>query len=264
MMPEKIFMIRALLGFGGVLFFLILEALAPYRPNTVSKVKRWKTNITLSVFNSAAISLLFAGQTIKISQDVTARQAGLLNMAGMPGWLKILATVIFMDLILYIWHFLNHKVPFLWRFHNVHHTDLNMDVSTAMRFHIGELSIFAVIKMPLLLFLGADVMGVVVFESLLLLAAQFHHSSLKAPGWFEKIFWVLFVPPSMHRIHHSVVIKERDTNFGTIFSFWDRMLGTFLDGVDQNKIRIGVGAYQNPDRLKLHNLLIMPFAHSDK
>jgi sterol desaturase/sphingolipid hydroxylase (fatty acid hydroxylase superfamily) len=182
----------------------------------------------------------------------------------MPHWLKVIVAVIFMDFMLYIWHLLNHEMPLFWRFHRVHHTDLNMDVSTATRFHIGELSISAVIKIGLIFFIGADIVSIIIFESLLVLSAQFHHSSLKVPAWFENLFWPLFVPPSMHRVHHSVVIRERDTNYGTIFSIWDRMFGTLLKQVDQDKIIIGMGAYREPDKLKLHHLLLMPFTRAVK
>jgi sterol desaturase/sphingolipid hydroxylase (fatty acid hydroxylase superfamily) len=134
-----------------------------------------------------------------------------------------------------------------------------MDVSTASRFHIGELSISAVIKIGLILLLGADLVGLILFEILVVLTSQFHHSSLKVPVWFERIYQIFFVPPSMHRIHHSVVIKERDSNYGTIFSIWDRALGTLTSNVDQAKLRIGVGAYQRADKLYFHQLLWMPF-----
>jgi sterol desaturase/sphingolipid hydroxylase (fatty acid hydroxylase superfamily) len=134
-----------------------------------------------------------------------------------------------------------------------------MDVSSATRFHIGDLSISAVIKISLIFFLGASALGVLIFESVVVFCAQFHHSSLKVPVWFEAIFWTLFVPPSMHRIHHSVIIKERNTNYGTIFSLWDRFLGTLLKDVDQAGIRIGVGAYRKPEKLNFHQLLTTPF-----
>ena len=252
-------LIRALLFWGGVLFFLVIELLVPYRVSTVSKVKRWINNIALTAFNSLILQLVFAGAVVRTAMYVTTHQLGVLNMVALPSWIKLLATVAFMDFMLYIWHLLNHEVPFLWRFHRVHHSDLNMDVSTATRFHIGELAMSAVIKISLVFFLGASLLGVLIFESVLVLCAQFHHSSLKVPGWLEAVFWILFVPPSMHRIHHSVVIKERNTNYGTIFSTWDRWLGTLLTDIAQQKIRIGVGAYQKPDKLNLHHLLAMPF-----
>ena len=252
-------LIRAALFWGGLLFFLVLELFRPYRGNSVSKGKRWTNNITLTIFNSVILHLLFAGAIVATAAYATAHKLGVLNMVAMPPWAKVLVTVVFMDFMLYVWHLLNHEVPLLWRFHRVHHSDLNMDVSTATRFHIGELAISAVIKISLVFFLGASPLGVAIFESVLVLCAQFQHSSVKVPGWFETVFWILFVPPSMHRIHHSVVIKERDTNYGTIFSLWDRCLGTLLRDVDQNGIRIGVGAYRKPEKLNFPQLLIMPF-----
>ena len=251
--------IRLSLFWGSLLFFLVLELLVPYRPSSVSKVTRWINNIALTVFNSLILQLVFAGAVVRIAMYVSTHRLGVLNMVELPAWVELLVTVAFMDFMLFIWHLLNHEVPFIWRFHRVHHSDLNMDVSTATRFHIGELAISAVIKISLIFFLGASPLGVLIFESALVLCAQFHHSSLKVPRWFETIFWILFVPPSMHRIHHSVVIKERNTNYGTIFSTWDRWLGTLLTGVDQKRLLIGVGAYQKPEELNFHHLLAMPF-----
>ncbi len=250
--------VRLSLFWGGLLFFLVLELLAPYRKSSVSKVKRWMNNMALTVFNSLILQLAFAGAIFRTATYVTTHQLGVLNMLALSAWVKLLVTVAFMDFTLYIWHLLNHEVPFLWRFHRVHHSDLNMDVSTATRFHIGELALSAVIRVCLVFFLGASPFGVLIFESALVLCAQFEHSSLKIPGWFETIFWVMFVPPSMHRIHHSVVIKERNTNYGTILSVWDRWLGTLLTDVDQDQIRIGMGAYQKPEKLDFHHLLAMP------
>jgi sterol desaturase/sphingolipid hydroxylase (fatty acid hydroxylase superfamily) len=251
--------IRLWLFWGGILFFLILELSVPYRESSVSKVKRWANNLSLTLFNSIIINLIFAGAIIGTATYVQSHHLGILHLIPSPQWLKILFAVAFMDFMLYIWHFLNHEMPFLWRFHRVHHSDLNMDVSTATRFHLGELAISAVIKIAVIFFLGVGPLSVVIFESAVVFFAQVHHSSLKVPKWFETIYWVLFVPPSMHRIHHSVVIKERNTNYGTIFSFWDRFLGTLLTRVAQDKIRIGVGAYRKPERLHFPHLLIMPF-----
>ena len=262
MIDTETSLIRASVFWGGLRVFLVLELLRPYRPSSVSKGKRWTNNIALTIFNSLILYLLFAGAIVATATYVTVHKLGVLNMVAMPPWAKVLVTLAFMDFMLYVWHLLNHEVPFLWRFHRVHHSDLNMDVSTATRFHIGELGISAVIKISLVFFLGASPLGVAIFESALVLCAQFHHSSVKVPKWFETAFWVFFVPPSMHRIHHSVVIKERDTNYGTIFSTWDRWLGTLLRDVDQDGIRIGVGAYRKPEKLKFHQLLIMPFTRA--
>ncbi|MFQ5965415.1 MAG: sterol desaturase family protein [Candidatus Scalinduaceae bacterium] len=254
--------IRMLVFCGGILFFLIIELIVPYRPSYVSKVKRWVNNILLTIFNSLILQLVFSATIIATVHYVTTNRLGVMNleqMSVLPHWVIIIITIIFLDFVLYIWHILNHIMPLLWRFHRVHHSDLNMDVSTATRFHIGELAISAVIKIALIYFIGATLKTVIIYESAMVFCAQFHHSSLKVPGWFETIFWILFVPPSMHRIHHSVITKEMDSNYGTILSIWDRIIGTLITDVDQNKISIGIGAYQDTTKLNFHHLLVMPF-----
>jgi len=251
--------IRLLLFWGALLFLLSLEILVPYRPSSESKVKRWINNLAITLFNSIILNLIFSTTIVLTANYVQTYKMGVLNMVQAPTWFKIFVTVVFMDFMLYVWHLLNHEMPLLWRFHRVHHSDLNMDVSTATRFHIVELAISAVIKICIIFFLGASPVGVLIFESFVVLCAQFHHSSLRVPKWFETLWWIFFVPPSMHRIHHSVIIKERNTNYGTIFSLWDRLLGTLLTNVDQGKIRIGVGAYPKQAKLNFHQLLAMPF-----
>jgi sterol desaturase/sphingolipid hydroxylase (fatty acid hydroxylase superfamily) len=264
MAPQNLALLKMILFWGGLLLFLALEQLIPYRPSSISRIRRWATNLGLAVFNSLILNLLFVSLIIQTATYVTEKKMGVLNLYPLPYGMKLFVTVLFFDLILYVWHLLNHEMPFFWRFHRVHHSDLNMDVSTASRFHIGELTISAGIKIGLIFFLGADLVGLTLFESLLVLTSQFHHSSLRVPAWFERIYWTLFVPPSMHRIHHSVVIKERNSNYGTIFSLWDRVLGTLVRRVDQLKIRIGIGAYQKAEQLQFNRLLIMPFTKAVK
>jgi len=252
-------MLRGGVFFGGLALFLALELMIPYRKPSVSKTKRWFINLGLTVFNSALLRLAFAGAAMATSAYVTANHIGVLYLVELPHWLRLVITIVFLDFMLWVWHLLNHVVPLLWRFHRVYHTDLNMDVSTATRFHVGELAISECIKLGLIYLLGAELLGVVLFEAAIVLSAQFHHSSLKVPAWLERVWLVLFVPPSMHRIHHSVVIKERNTNYGTIFSLWDRWLGTLLWEVDQASLKIGVGGHYDEKKLGLGHLLVMPF-----
>lgn len=244
---------------AGLAVFLALELAAPYRQGALSKVKRWAVNLGLTAFNSLALALTLGTASLGVSGYVSQRGLGFLNAFEAPYWLKFILGLAFLDFMLYVWHLLNHEMPLLWRFHRVHHSDMFMDVSTATRFHLGELLPSAVIKLGLIYLSGADPALVLSFESLVVLCAQFHHSSLRVPAWFERLFIALFVPPSMHRIHHSVKIKERNTNYGTIFSLWDRIMGTLLMAVDQAGIRIGVGGHFDPARLGLPRLLAMPF-----
>lgn len=263
MLDANAALIRLAIFWGGLVLFLLLELLSPYRPPSVPKLRRWAINLGLTALNTLVLTALFGTAILATAQYVTTNSLGALNLLGargLPHGLRVLLTVVFMDFMLYVWHLLNHEVPLMWRFHRVHHTDLNMDVSTATRFHIGELSLSAIIKIGLIYLIGADPLSVIIFESSLVLCAQFHHSSLRVPAWLERAWWVLFVPPSMHRIHHSVRIRERNSNYGTIFSLWDRVMGTLVAGVDQDGIRIGVGGHFDQAKLGLGRLLVMPFS----
>ena len=237
---------------------LMLELMIPYRVSTVSKGRRWVTNISLTIFNGVVLNLIFGAALLGTTVYATTSQTGLLYLLDLPPWIRMLTVVALMDFILYVWHLLNHEMPTLWRFHRVHHSDLNMDASTATRFHIGELTISAVIKIGVIFLLGVRLAELIVFETILVMTAQFQHSVIRVPQWFERYYWILLVPPSMHRIHHSVIIRERNTNYGTIFSIWDRILGTLLKMVDQDRIKIGLGAYRDFAKLRLGSLLIMP------
>jgi sterol desaturase/sphingolipid hydroxylase (fatty acid hydroxylase superfamily) len=255
---------RLMIFVGGLSLFLLLEWFVPYRTPTVSKVRRWFINLSLAGANSVILMVLFGSAMAATLVYGASRQWGLLYTVALPFWAKIIVSVVILDFLLYLWHVLNHEAPFFWRFHRVHHSDLNMDVATATRFHIGELAMSAVIRMAVILLLGVGWLELLVFDGLVLLCTQFHHSSLKVPLLFERLYWVLFVPPSMHRIHHSVIIKERNTNYGAIFSVWDRVFGTLLKQVDQAGIRIGIGAYPRQEELNLYRLLIMPFTRPVK
>ena len=251
-------LVRFCIFFGGILFFLLLELTISYREDSIPKLNRWLTNLGLTVLNCIILKLAFAAVIINCAIYVTEKKLGLFNMVQMPYWLKLFATVIFMDFMHYVMHLLSHQIPLMWRFHRIHHSDLNVDVSTATRYHTGEMIIAAIVKIGLVFFIGADLFGIVLIECVLVITEQFHHSCIRVPLWFEKAYGVLFIPPSMHRIHHSVENEERDSNYGTIFSFWDRFFGTLLTDVDQNRIWVGVNGQLQIKKLRMHRLLEMP------
>jgi len=253
-------LMRLLVFLGGLIVFCVAELVKPYRRPTVSRTRRWAENLGLTLFNNFFLALMAALVIVPVLVLVEQKKLGVLNMVDLPYWAKMIIGVLFLDLMLYVWHLLTHELPFMWRFHRVHHADLNMDVSTATRFHLGELFISLFITAWHIMFLGIDLFMLLTFQSLVLVTSQFHHSSVSVPAWFEKYFYILFVPPSMHRIHHSVKIRERNTNYGTILSIWDRMFGTLVTDVEQEGIVIGVGAYmKSPEKLTFGGLLAMPF-----
>lgn len=244
---------------GGLVLFLILELAAPYRDRSVSKMRRWLNNIGFGILNYGLMQFAFIAILLNIANYVTQQQIGLVHFVTLPRWLKIVDTVILMDFFLYLWHVLLHRLPVLWRVHRVHHTDLDVDASSALRFHVIEVAASAIVRMGIVFFIGADPAGVLAFELIYLIADQFRHSGFKLPQTFESVFWILFVPPAMHRIHHSVDRGERHTNFGTIFSIWDRFFGTLRTGVNQRDLWYGVDGHIQEKKLDFHHLLVMPF-----
>jgi sterol desaturase/sphingolipid hydroxylase (fatty acid hydroxylase superfamily) len=183
----------------------------------------------------------------------------LLNWLGLPGWAAVIATFLFLDYAYWWWHWANHMVPVFWRFHNVHHTDLDLDVSTAARFHFGEM-IFSVgfLSVAVAVFGIAPIMLLVFFITLEA-ATLFHHSNWRLPIKIERILNLIIVTPRMHGIHHSIVQRETNSNWGTIFCWWDKFHRTLRRDVPQDAITIGVAAYREEHELTLGKLFALPF-----
>lgn len=256
---ESLYSLKPYFYWAGVVIFLLIELAYSYREPTVSKTKRWLTNLPLSIINGTVYHLLFTASLISLAKDVEMRSLGLLNTFTAPLWLKIVLGILILDFFIYLWHLLTHNIPLLWRFHRVHHSDLNMDVSTANRFHLGEFLVTGLIRMALIYTFGIPWGAYVFFEIMVNISVQFQHSSLKLHSSFQKMWALIFVPPLLHRIHHSQVRKECDSNYGVIFSLWDRLAGTLVTNVDQEKIVTGTRQYLNFDKLNFWSLQLIPF-----
>ncbi len=241
------------------LILLILENYFPLRKVVISRLERINRNISLAVIGYLVIKLLLLPHLISFSKIVEEKNWGILNLVEFSYGIKIALSIILMDFTLYFWHLANHKIPFLWRFHLVHHTDLEMDVSTASRFHFGELVLSVFFRAFQILIFGIDPIGLLIFETSVTFFAFFHHSNTKLPLFLERALNKVIVTPRMHAIHHSQILKETDSNFTTIFSFWDRPFKTLVLNIPQKDIIIGVSSYPDPKELKLVNLIILPF-----
>jgi len=243
----------------GILIFLIFEYLIPFRTAVLSKLNRWRINFTVNLTNVVIIDLCFISLLKKTSIFSGNYQFDLFNKFQLSSLWRIVITIIVLDLITYFWHRLNHTIPFLWRFHRVHHTDLEIDVSSASRFHFGEVTGTTFITYSLMLFLGATIFEVRIFQVILFLMAQLGHSNVRLWSSLEGFLMLFLVPPSMHRIHHSEVKEETDSNYGTIFSIWDRLFGTFRKKLEQEEIVFGLKEFKNPNELTVRKLLALPF-----
>lgn len=250
---------RLALAAGLLLAGLALESLWPLRRATRSKPKRVAVNLALAVTATLILRATFYPLVLSAATAVSARHWGLLGLMPLASRWRTALGILTLDYTLYLWHRLNHGPALLWRFHNVHHADLDMDVSTASRFHFGELILSSGFRAGQIVLLGIDPVTLILFETLITSAAQFHHANVRLPIRLERALNLLFVTPRMHGIHHSLVQGETDSNYSTIFSFWDRLHGTNRLGVPQGDIVIGVPGYRNEEELKFWGCVLLPF-----
>ncbi len=222
------------------IFFALLEKIFPLRENTIEWTSRVKDNILLAVFGLPFTRLLIYPVVTKLALQFQATQRGLLPGLNLSEGLLIILSFILLDYLLYWWHRLNHRISFLWRFHQVHHADPEMDASTALRFHFGELLLSASVRVGLIAVFGFSLKVLIVFDVLVTGCALFHHSNLKLHPRLEEVLRLFMVTPSFHQNHHSYFQKETDSNFSTILSFWDRLHQTHTKEQKAQSVTIGL------------------------
>jgi sterol desaturase/sphingolipid hydroxylase (fatty acid hydroxylase superfamily) len=237
----------------------ILETKFSLRKRVQNKWKRMVINFIVSIPAFVLLRLLFIPAMIWLAVKNLQWQFGLNYLYDLQTWIEAVIAFVLLDYSNYIWHILLHKLPFMWRFHLVHHTDLDLDITTAFRFHFGEMIGSIFFRGAAVILTGASPALVLIYEIVFEAATQFHHSNTRLPFQFEKLLNKLIVTPRMHGIHHSVVRNETDSNYSTIFSFWDRLHKTIRVNIHQNEIITGVPMYADAKELTIGNLLKMPF-----
>jgi len=242
-----------------VLLF-VLEQVVPLRKRTRPLLRRFVKNLVLTGAVFLVGSLLVRRAGLGTSQWITDRGFGALFLIPLPGWGRIAIGFLLMDLTFYRWHRANHRIRLLWRFHNVHHIDPDLDVSTSFRFHLVEIGYSSVFRVFQVLLIGADPLTYAIYETVFSAETMFHHSNIRLPIELERWVNKMIVTPRMHGIHHSAVAPETNSNYGVIFPWWDRLSKTLTLNVPQSSIRIGVPGYLEVHDNRLRNLLIMPFA----
>ncbi len=249
--------------FAGVLLLMALwEFLAPRRRLTVARPVRWTSNLGLTALNTLAVRFLVPLGAIGTAVLAQERGWGLLNNVSVPAWLAVVLSVVALDLFIYLQHVMFHAVPLLWRLHMVHHADLDFDTTTGVRFHTIEILLSMGIKMAAVVLLGAPAVGVVAFEVLLNATSLFNHGNVRFPVRLDRLLRLLVVTPEMHRVHHSVIPSETNSNFGFNLPWWDFLFGTYkaqpADGHEQ--MTIGLEQFRDEKRAdRLHWMLLLPF-----
>lgn len=244
---------------GIFVFLFIIESVSQLRARKENRIKRAIINSLVAFPGFIALRLLLLPAMVWIAYENQGWKIGLNYLYDLPAWVEGVIAFLLLDYTNYLWHILNHKVSWLWRFHLVHHTDVDLDVTTAIRFHAGEM-IWSVFYRGFAVFIvGVSPLLVLIYEIVFEAATQFHHSNWKLPFRPEKIMSRFIVTPRMHGIHHSIIRKEADSNYSVIFSFWDRIHRTINLGIPQNEIVTGVPVYSNPKELTIGYLLKLPF-----
>jgi sterol desaturase/sphingolipid hydroxylase (fatty acid hydroxylase superfamily) len=256
------------LGFFAAIFFVMAlsEKIAPRRILLKSKTKRWISNLGMQIIDVAVLLLIFPVLPVGVALIDAERGWGLLNYYHVSPVLADITGILVLDVTIYFQHVMFHLAPVLWRVHMVHHTDQDIDVTTGLRFHPVEIILSLLIKMAVVAAMGVPALAVLIFEVLLNGASMFNHGNVRIPLSFDRIIRMVLVTPDMHRVHHSVLVRETNSNYGFSFSFWDRLFGTYraqpTDGHD--KMKIGLNGYHDDRSLKLSALLTMPFSYQKR
>ncbi len=246
-----------LIGLFIILF--IVETKFQLRKRVQNRWKRIVINFIVSIPAFILLRLLFIPAMIWLAVKNQQWHFGLNYLYDLRTWIEAVIAFVLLDYSNYIWHILLHKLPFMWRFHLVHHTDLDLDITTAFRFHFGEMIGSVFFRGAAIILIGASPAIVLIYEIVFEAASQFHHSNIKLPFWLEKTLNTLIVTPRMHGIHHSMIKKETDSNYSIIFSFWDRIHKTVRLNIHHQEIVTGVAAYADEKELTIGNLLKLPF-----
>lgn len=250
--------LSGLLIVGVGLAILFFENRRPLRRSRQDKIRRNVRNLFMSITTAAAIRISEKPLTGHLMQEGERRNFGLLRMTHLPAWLDVCLGVVLLDYTLFVWHYLTHRVPLLWRLHQVHHVDLDLDASTALRFHPIEMLLSAPWRGAQVFLLGISPLTLSIWQLMTLLEIMFHHSNIRLPIEFERKLVRIIVTPRMHGIHHSTVREETDSNWSTIFTWPDLVHGTLNLNVPQEKITTGVPAFQDPHDLTIGKVLKMP------
>jgi sterol desaturase/sphingolipid hydroxylase (fatty acid hydroxylase superfamily) len=249
--------------FIGVFVLMALwEIASPRRQLTISKAKRWTSNIGLVVLNSVVIRLLFPTAAVGVSILAQENDWGLFNQFELPGALEVILCVIALDFVIYLQHVMVHFVPLFWRLHRVHHADLDYDLTTGSRFHTLEIILSMLIKFATIAILGPPLVAVVIFEVLLNATAMFNHGNVYLPVKIDRVLRLFVVTPDMHRVHHSIQPAFTNSNFGFSLPWWDRLFGTYRAQPPQphTEMQIGLPDYRHPQQVnRLDGMLMIPF-----
>jgi sterol desaturase/sphingolipid hydroxylase (fatty acid hydroxylase superfamily) len=251
-----------LTAFIGVFAAMALwESVAPRRAQRHGRLIRWSSNLGVVALNTAILRIAFPTAAVGVALIAEQHGWGMFQYVGAPAWLAIAGSVLLLDLTIYFQHVLFHAAPSLWRLHRMHHADLDFDVTTGVRFHPLEILLSMIIKFGAVAALGAPALAVLIFEVLLNATSMFNHGNVRMPWRLDRVLRWIVVTPDMHRVHHSVLPFETNSNFGFNFPWWDRIFGTYRaqPSAGHENMTIGIEQFRAPRELGLDRMLSQPF-----
>jgi len=255
----------------GVFCFVFIvmavwETMRPRRRLTGPKGKRWAVNLSITLLNALIVRLIFPLAAVGSALVAEEKKWGLLHQFTIDNLMAGIFTILVLDFTIYLQHAMFHYIPVFWRLHMVHHTDLDIDVTTGARFHPIEILLSMIIKMSVIVLIGAQAYSVLVFEILLNGTSMFNHSNVLIPSKIDRVIRLFVVTPDMHRVHHSVIIRERNSNFSFNFSWWDRIFRTYRDQPDKGHkdMVIGLANFRDFRQLGLFTILVLPFSSENR
>ena len=253
---------RHLFAVGILILLLLWESGSPYfgffRARTGQRALHGARNIAIGILNAVVVAVGFVALWAAVTEWAGHNGLGLLNLIPLPSWVHIIGGVLLLDLWTYWWHRFNHIISLLWRFHKVHHSDPQMDVTTANRFHTGEIVFSSLLRVPVLALTGASLGELALFESLLFTNTQFHHANIGLGERVDRFLRIWITSPAMHKVHHSRWQPETDSNYTALLSVWDRLFGSFRLRADPHEISFGLDDTDRPEQQSLTGLLKMP------
>ncbi len=248
---------RLLFGTAVLSLLLVLETWIPLLSGRTGRLRHGIRNVAMGLLNGVVTGVLFSTATLVVIDMAKKRGLGLLHWIVAPIWMETLLALLLFDLWMYLWHRANHGVPFLWRFHRMHHSDPMVDVTTALRFHLGELTFSSILRLWVVVLLGLGFRQLLLYEMALLPITRLHHSNVALPETWDRLLRGLIVTPNMHRVHHSDDPSETNSNYSSIFSFWDRLAKTFRLR-DPLTLRYGLDEFQEKRWQTFQGMLTTP------
>jgi sterol desaturase/sphingolipid hydroxylase (fatty acid hydroxylase superfamily) len=242
-----------------LILLMALESWLPAALDRHHRLRHAARNLALGSLNAALVALLAAPFLAQIASWAEENRVGLLRFVHVSPVMGGVLAILLFDAWMYLWHRANHQLSFLWRFHRVHHSDPEMDATTAVRFHTGEILISSALRLAVIPLLGITIFQLLFYEMLLLPVILFHHSNVRFPEKLDRLLRPIIVTPAIHRVHHSRLRTETDSNYSSIFSFWDRMAGTFRLRRDGRPVNFGLDEYDGEEWQRILGLMVMPF-----